>query len=111
MKSPSQSQTIPLEINLSFNAERDPETNLLVPTSGEHYFKVFICYGCQSCWEIVEDKTKESGMGIRQHRPHILGSLNITKDIYELKQTALADKQQDFEPTQPIGMIGIDDLL
>lgn len=52
---------------------------------GERYMKVFICHGCQTCWEIVDDGS-EDGMLI-QHR-HVLGAEDVTDQIKQLEEKA-----------------------
>lgn len=51
----------------------------LVQPRGDHYYKVFHCHGCQTCWEMTEDG------GIIQHE-HVLGQTDVTKQITEWRE-------------------------
>jgi MinD superfamily P-loop ATPase len=55
----------------------NPEVLKLVQPRGKHYFEVFFCHGCQTCWELQEDDT------LIQHE-HILGQIDITDKIEKL---------------------------
>jgi hypothetical protein len=44
---------------------------------GEHIYKVFHCYGCQTCFELTEDEQ------LIQHH-HILSQEDITEEIAAL---------------------------
>lgn len=46
----------------------------LVQPRGDHYYKVFHCHGCQSCWELQEDDS------VIQHE-HVLGQEDVTEMI------------------------------
>jgi hypothetical protein len=41
---------------------------------GTHYYKVFHCYGCQTCWEMTDDDK------VIQH-PHQLSQEDVTVEI------------------------------
>ena len=47
---------------------------------GEHIYKVFHCFGCQTCWELNEDDT------VTRH-PHILFQVDITDEYVALKKS------------------------
>ena len=100
------SPIISLEINLPFKAERDPDDKLLYPTFGQHYFKVFICHGCQSCWEIIKDPNNPNQTRLKTNRPHIIGLSNITDEIKAIKDALQKHREADsgFFLTQPIDL-------
>lgn len=52
--------------------------NTKKPPEGEHYYKVFHCYGCQSCYELGPDDS------LLRH-PHVLSSEDVTEEINQLK--------------------------
>jgi lauroyl/myristoyl acyltransferase len=53
---------------------RDDKGNYIGPR-GEQYLKVFICHGCQSCWQISED-----GESVIDTGPHFLSIELATKE-------------------------------
>lgn len=52
---------------------------------GERYMKVFLCHGCQTCWEIIDDGTEDGKL--IQHR-HVLGAEDVTDTVKDWEEKA-----------------------
>jgi hypothetical protein len=62
---------------------------------GEHYYKVFHCYGCQSCFQLMPDDSLSRS-------PHVLSSEDVTEEIRQLKLSRAAIKHVGQCATDPI---------
>ena len=61
--------------------------------------KVFMCAGCQYCWEMIDDGTEVGS--VLQH-PHCLSQEDVTDEILALKGKALpTSKDANFDWHKP----------